>query len=121
MIDDGSAGSPQADDRGISNMGLRVVSGSAETSASSVESLTVEALSRTISVFAHLQLAFSPKLEVRNSKSEISDTLNSPSSPLNRDQSPTTGHPQLAFSPKFAIRNPKSEIPVLAPCQDVWQ
>ncbi len=51
------------------------MSGSAETSASSVESLTVEALSRTISVFAHLQLAFSPKFEIRNSKSEIPESL----------------------------------------------
>ncbi len=67
MTDDGSAGSPQADDRGISNMGLRVVSGSAETSASSVESLTVEALSRTISGFG-----FKPQLsQIRNSQFEI--------------------------------------------------
>ncbi len=65
--------------RGISNLQLRVVSGSAERldylrpggsdPKGARRSLTVEALSRTISVLAHLQLAFSPKFEVRNSKS----------------------------------------------------
>ncbi len=67
------------------------MSGSAETSASSVEPLTVEALSRTISVFAHLQLAFSPKLEIRNSKSEIPDTLNPELSTLNSQPSSVSG------------------------------
>ncbi len=57
MTDDGSAGSPQADDRGISNMGLRVSD-----------------LNRSSLKFEIVRLRRS-RLEVRNSKSEIASHL----------------------------------------------